>query len=217
MDYRLAGNLWRIIMFRKIANWFVESLGKVHWDKHNLISEYEKEHIRKLLGPNYYIILTRRNNQLSTYFIAMAHFLLTGRLGYWSHSLMNLEGPVASDDDFRLIEALGTGVQYTPFERVFDVNSVALLRPKHITIDDWTAILDRAAASEGKPYDTLFDLKSDSSESCVEAVRNALKAHPEYDIHFAEFERMIRKRKNLTPSMFYECSDFEVVYEVRRK
>jgi len=130
---------------------------------------------------------------------------------------MNLEDEVKTDDDFMLIEAIGSGVTETPFKDVFNVNGVVLLKPKNLTINKWTAILDRAKTELGKPYDNLFDLKNDKALSCVELVRVALQADPDYATNFAEFERMIKKEKNLTPQMFYDCSDFEIVYEVRHR
>ena len=39
---------------------------------------------------------------------------------------------------------------------------------------------------------------------------------PDYYTNFANFEKLIAERKNLTPQMFYECPDFEVVFEIRR-
>jgi hypothetical protein len=77
--------------------------------------------------------------------------------------------------------------------------------------------MDKAMTEIGKPYDSLFDLKNDNALSCVELGRTALMAEPNYYTNFANFEEMIRKRKNLTPQMFYECPDFEVVYEIRKK
>jgi hypothetical protein len=204
-------------IFQRVWVETVEFFGKIHWRPKNLLTEDEHRKIKELLGPNYYVILTRRNNHLSTYMIAFANFVLTGKFSYWSHALMNLEDEVKTDDDFLLIEAIGAGVTTNHFNKVFDCNGVVLLKPKNMTIEDWTAVLDKAKTELGKPYDNLFDLKSDKALSCVELVRTALQADPDYATNFAEFEQMIRKRKNLTPQMFYECPDFEVVYEVRRR
>lgn len=195
----------------------VKFFGDISWNTSNLLNLEEHDHLRKLLTDDYYIILTRRNNHLSTYMISIANFFLTGRFSYWGHVLMNLEDEVKNDDDFIFVEAVGTGVRESHFLQVFDVNSVALLKPKHLTIEKWTAILDKAREQEGKPYDNLFDLKSDKALSCVELVRNALQADPDYATNFAHFEAMISKRKNLTPEMFYLCDDFEVVYQVRHR
>jgi len=130
---------------------------------------------------------------------------------------MNLEDQVNGVEDFRIVESVGEGVKYTPFEQALDVNCIALLKPKRMTIERWTAVLDKARTEVGKPYDNLFDLANDKSLSCVELVRAALMAEPNYTTDFAEFERMIVGAKSkLTPQMFYDCPDFEVVFEIRR-
>lgn len=202
---------------RSIVDWFILSIGKIHWKFKNGLSEDELNNVRRLLTPNYYIIVTHRDNHLSTFFVGLAGWFLTGKWSYWSHALMNLEDAVQSDSDFRLIEATGSGTHYSEFNEVFDVHGVALLKPKNMTIDDWTLVMDKANTELGKPYDSLFDLKNDNALSCVELVRTALQADPDYAVNFAEFERMIQENKNLTPQMFYDCPDFEVVYEVRRR
>ncbi len=208
-------------MFKKlfdiVANWVVIIIGKIHWGYRDGLTAAELDDVRKLLTKNYYIIVTHRNNHLSTYFISLANFILTGKFGYWAHALLNLEDEVESDADFRLIEATGTGVHYSPFDLVFMVHGVALLKPKNMSADYWTEVMDRANTELGKPYDTLFNLKNDNALSCVELIRTALMAEPDYETNFANFEEMIAKRKNLTPQMFYDCPDFEVVYEVRHQ
>jgi len=202
-------------IFQRIWVESVEALGKIHWKAKNTLTAEEQDKIRQRLKGNYYIMLSRRNNHLSTYMISFANFVLSGKWSYWSHAFMNAEDEVTSDEDFRIVEAIGLGVEYTPFAKVFDCNSVALLKPRSMSIDDWTAILDKAKSEVGKPYDNLFDLKNDNALSCVELVRTALMADPDYYTSFANFEALIKKRKNLTPQMFYDCEDFEVVYEVR--
>ena len=83
-------------------------------------------------------------------------------------------------------------------------------------LEEWTQVLDDGAKKYmGRKYDNLFDLASEERLSCVELVRNILKGIPTYEQDFANFEEMIALRKNLTPSMFYECEDFEVVWEKR--
>jgi uncharacterized protein YycO len=194
-------------------------IGKINWETDTVITLDERDKVRELLTPHYYIILTRHNGHFSTYAICFAHWVLTKfkHWGYYGHVLMNLEDEVKSETDFRLIEAIGTGIQYSPFNKVFDeqCSSIALLKPKSLSLDAWTAIMDRAKTELGKPYDTLFELTDDKALSCVELVRTALSAEPNYATDFAEFERMIANCKNLDPQMFRECSDFEVVYEVR--
>jgi hypothetical protein len=130
---------------------------------------------------------------------------------------MNLEDTVKSADDFRFIEATGEGVHYSGFEDVFGhVDAVALIKPKHMTIEEWTEALDSAKTYLGRPYDNLLDLKSSLEVNCVELIRLALQGIPDYDIKFANFEKMVAAKKKLTPDMFHECDDFEVVYKITR-
>lgn len=203
-------------------NWIKDKLstliGKINWfTSHTLEKPREFNIVREKLKDNYYIILTRHDGHLSTFFIALSHFVLTGTWGYYAHVLMNMEDGVNADSDYRFIEATGKGVHYSDFNEVFDpqCSSVALLKPKGLTLADWTECLDKAKTEIGKPYDTLFDLANDQELSCVEVVRVALQSLPDYDIHFAEFEKMINRAHNLDPHMFYECPDFEVVWEKR--
>jgi hypothetical protein len=204
-------------MFKKIFSAFSVLVGKIHWKQRRAITETQKEQIMEMLKENYYVICTRRSNHLSTYAIAIGHFFLTGKFGRYGHVLLNLEDDVSSEDDFRLVEAVGVGTKFSTFDEVFgDVDGVCLLKPKAMTIDEWTGLLDVAKSQEGKPYDTLFDMKNDQALSCVELVRLILKASPHYNVDFANFEAMVNKRLNLTPQMFRDCSDFEPVLEIRR-
>ena len=202
-------------IFQKFVNYIITLIGKVRWKPKNYVTQEELDQLRALLKANYYLILTRNNNHLSTYAIAVGNFLITGKWGFWGHVLMNLENTVTTDADFRLIEAIGSGVTYSPFNSVFAVNCVCLLKPKSMTIDQWTLIMDKANTELGKPYDTLFDLKNDNAINCVELVRSSLMTEPNYATDFANFEKDIAKAKNLTPDMFFSCSDFEIVYLVK--
>lgn len=204
-------------MWKYIQSVIVKFIDSVRWKSNRVLTPTEVEQIRQHLIPNYYIILTNRRGYLATYAIAIVHLLLTGKWGFYSHSLMNTEDEVNGNSDFRLIEATTKGVHYTPFLNVFDesCSSVALIKPTKMSVDHWTAVLDRAKAQLGKPYDSLYDLASTKEMSCVELVRYALQSEPNYDTNFADFERLIHKHKYLTPHMFYTCKDFEIVYEVR--
>jgi hypothetical protein len=203
-------------LVRKISDFILLSLGKVHWRATKQLNEHQVAAIKGLLKDNYFVILTHRSNHLSSYTISLANFLLTGKFSYWSHALMNLEDEVKTDDDFRFVEAIGKGVTISPFSSVFDVDGLCLMKPKHMPLEDWTAVLDKAKSELGKPYDTLFDLASDKYLSCVELVRTALMAgDPLYHEHFANFEALISKDKNLTPEMYYTCGDFEPHLEIR--
>ncbi len=217
--------------FRFIIEPIIDLIGKVHWPSNSYLPRETLEEIKPMLVDNYYIILTYRKNHLSSFFIGLASLVLTGKWARWSHALMNLEDSVENLNDFRivpvdrtisttardrvLLEAVGEGSIVSPFEKVFDVHAVALLVPKCMTIDEWRSIMDTAKEQLGKKYDSLFDLADDSELSCVELVRTVLQGLPDYHTKFAAFEALIEKRGNLTPSMFYECGDFKVVFEAR--
>lgn len=203
-------------IFQKIAVDIINWIGTIHWMQRDAISLDAKNEIKEALAQNYFIIATRRQNHLSTFFIGLGHFFLTGRWGYYGHVLMNMEDEVASLEDFRLIEATSTGTHFSTFDEVFDgVDSVALIKPKSLTLEQWTAVMDKAKEQLGKPYDSLFDISNDQALSCVELIRTALRALPTYSTDFANFEKYIANRKNLTPQMFLDCTDFEVVLTVR--
>lgn len=204
-------------LWNKIVAWFILTIGKVHWAAKDTLTAEEQAAIRALLIPNYYVILTHRNNHLSTFFTEFANFFLTGKWGYWTHALMNMEDEVKDDKDFRLIESVGVGTKFTPFDEVFDCHGVCILKPKNLPVAEWTGILDKAKSELGKPYDTLFNIANDNELSCVELVRAALMAEPNYITNFANFEATIAKYHNkLSPDMYYGNDDFEIVYEVRR-
>lgn len=206
-------------MWEKITEPVIEKIANLKWKVNSVITKDEKDIIFDILKNNYCIILTRHNGNLTTYLIATAHLVLSKfkKFGYYSHALMNLEDEVKSPDDFRLVESTGDGVHYSTFEQVFDnqCSSVVLLKPKNLSLDEWNYVMDKAKQQVGKQYDTLFDLTSDKKLSCVELVRVALQSYENYNEDFKHFEEMIRKYKNLTPQMFYECKEFEIIYEAR--
>lgn len=192
-------------------------IGKINWKARHPISQDDKKIIMSMLEKDYYIICTRHGNHLSTYAIALAGLLGTGTWGYYGHVCMNMENDVQTPDDFKIVEAIGTGSRFSSFDDIFgDASAVCLLRPKNMTIASWTAVLDKARTEVGKPYDTLFDLTDDKKVSCVELVRDALEGEGCYQKDFPNLEQMINKIKNLTPQMFRDCPDFEVAYEVRK-
>ena len=203
-------------LIKKYWVYIIKKLASIGWHTSRKITDTDKDYIRELLTNDYYIILTWNSNHLSSYMISLANLLLGQKPGKWSHVLMNLENTVTNDKDFILVESISVGAKKSEFDTVFDVTGVAILRPRHLSVSEWTSVLDSALLNLGKPYDNLFDLKDDKAVSCVELVRLCLKGVSGYDDKFARFEEMIKESRNLTPQMFYDCSDFEVVFEVRR-
>lgn len=203
--------------FQKVQIFFIELLAKIHWKQQEELSPESVAALKQRFADHYYIIATRRDNQLTTFFICLGNWFLTGNWGYYSHVLMNLEDEVKTDDDYRFIEATGKGVHYSSFDEVFKpVYAAALIAPKNMTIEEWTEALDAAKTYLGRPYDNLFNLKSDLEINCVELMRLALEGVPGYSEKFAEFEKLVAKKGKLTPDMFLQCADFQVVHTVKR-
>lgn len=205
-------------LYQRFHEWVVLQVAKVKWKNKKELSDRQKEIIREMLEQDYFIIATRRSNYLASWFINLGHFLFSGKWGYYTHVLMNLEDEVQSPEDFRLIEATGEGTTYSSFERVFrGVEAAALIKPVSMTLDEWTTCLDAVKVHLGKPYDNLFDVKSDKEINCVELVRLALMALPDYQTRFAHFEETLAKRPTLTPQTFLECKDFHVYIEIKAR
>lgn len=203
--------------FQKVQIWFIELISKIHWKQSGVLTSEDDVVIKEKFVNDYYIIATRKSNYLTTFFIALGNFFLTGRWGFYSHVLMNLEDEVKEDDDYRFIEATGNGTHYSNYPSVFGaVDAVALIKPKNMSLTEWTKALDKAKTYLGRPYDNLFNLKNDLEINCVELIQLALKNTENYATNFAEFEKLIAKKKRLTPDMFAECSDFEVVFVIKK-
>lgn len=198
----------------------------IHWPRtqalfnggvYYYLREEDHDQVRKLLKENYLVILTRRKSHLTTYLIAVASWFATHEASHYTHALMNVEGDITNHVDFQLIEATAPGVHYSTFMKVFDCDSVALLKPRGVSLEEWTGVMDAAKAEYGKQYDTLFDISSDQKVSCVEMIYQALKQLPEYRVRFEDLIELIERSGNdLTPQMLYDCGDMDVVFEVRR-
>lgn len=182
------------------------------------VTDEDLDFLRKALAEDYYIICTKRGYTLSSYLINFANLIKTGKFGHYHHVFMNLEdGSPEVDEEFEIVEAdAEDGIHYSKFMEAFDCDSIALIRPKNLSRDDWGRVVKECKAMIGTPYDNVFDITESEKMSCVEQVRNSLKALPDYNERFANFEKSISKVGNLTPQMFYDCPDFEVVWEVRR-
>ena len=204
--------------FQKVQIAAIKLLAKITWRENDGIPEEDREILREMFARDYYIVATRRDNFLSSWFMNLGHWFLTGRFGYYTHVFMNTEDEVKDDADFRFIESTGSGTHYSTLEEVLDgVEAIALITPKSMTSTEWTACLDEAKTHLGKPYDNLFNLVNGEEINCVELVRNALMMLPDYHERFANFEELIkRKGGKLTPTMFVECPDFHVVWTVKR-
>ena len=210
----------------KLWNGLMDIFASIHWPRTQAVinggvyyklTEADHDRIREILSKNYLIILTRRKSHLTTYLIALVSGIVDHKISHYTHALMNVEGDLDGHIGYKLIEATGVGVHYSTFMEVFDCDSVALLSPKGISLEEWTKVLDEVKNDLGKGYDTLFDISNDQKVSCVEMVYWGLKALPNFEQRFPKLVALIRERgNNLTPQMLYDTGELEVVFEVRR-
>lgn len=212
-----------IAFIRKYFGWlftlFVKLVDRIRWKQTNSLSDEDLNKIEELLANDYYLICVRSSNHLSTWLISLGNWILTRKFGFYSHCLMNLENDAFAPNDFRLVEAtLRKGVAYNSFADVFaNVDSVALLKPKTFTIENWTKVMDGARKYAGREYDTLYDFTRANKVSCIELICVALMEDPNFLINYENFDRALKKYHELTPQMLYDCPDFEVVFEIRNK
>jgi hypothetical protein len=181
------------------------------------LREADHDALRVLLKEHNCLILTRRKSHLTTYFIAIMSWFATKKAAHYAHALMNVEGDITNNIDYRLIEATGKGVHYSTFMEVFDCDSACILKPRGVSMEEWTFVLDTVKASLGEEYDMMFDLADETKVSCIELVYKGIKRLPNYAERFPQLLSLIEKMKgDLTPQMLYDCGDLDVVFEVRR-
>lgn len=209
--------LWhKIVVFGTKINWcrlsaFIK--GGQYWS----LTEEDHEYLRTALRDNYFIIGVSSNCKLSTQFVKLLSKIKGSDRVDYSHVLMNTEDETAADKgQFKLIEATIKNVHYSSFMEVFSCDNVVLLKPKNMTLEDWTAALDAAVKMYGTPYDDVYNLLDATHVSCVEFVWEALKKVPDYELKFPHLVSMIAEVGNLTPQMLRDCEDFSVHWEVRR-
>jgi hypothetical protein len=217
MSINLIKKLWNTV---KTGSSFV--IGKVVWKTSKVIKPDTVSQVRKLLSQNNYIILTRHNGHLSSYAIDFAHWVFTLKPGHYGHALLNVEQTYSETYGFEFIQATTPGVGFASFEDIFDqqCGSVCILKPKSLTIEEWSMVIDKAKTDIGKPYDLALDPSQTAALDCVELVRDALIAEPGYETEFAKLEAMIARHNTLDPQMYYEAAQgsdacFEIVFEAR--
>lgn len=176
--------------------------------------------IKRHLAEGYYIILTEDRSHLSSWAVKLGHYLMTRKWPTYTHALCNVEADGEVDEfkikTFKFVEALNKGVQFSPFEKVFNCDSMVLLKPKYYSQDQFDQAMQLARTMIGKKYDKLFKYDNQEELSCVEVVRSCMMSLPHYETEMRVFEHMIKHEKNLTPQMFRDCPDFEIVLEINR-
>lgn len=209
--------VWQATMNVVSKIWWPRTQAVINGGVYYRLTESDHDALREMLKSNYFVIATRKCAHLSSWLIPIGDLFLTGRWSHYTHVLINTEGDIDGHIGFKLLEANNsTDVAYTTFMKAFDCDSVALMVPKGVTPTEWTAVIDLAKSKVGTPYDTLFDLASAERMSCVEVIYWGLKQLPNFEQRFPKLIELINKGSNLTPQMFYDSGEFEVVVEIRR-
>jgi hypothetical protein len=180
------------------------------------LTEQEKHYCAQVLRSGYYLILTQHKSFLTTYLIGALSLIKTGKWPKYCHVLMNLD--VGNPDDkegFKLMEATNAGVHYSSFEEVFGCDNICIIEPKNMNAQEWVLVMKELATQLGKSYDDFFDINDESHVSCVEMCLESLKASPTFEQDFPNLSAMIKKVGNLTPQMYRDCLDFNVIYETK--
>lgn len=174
--------------------------------------------IHSILSSGYYIILTADKSHASSWAVRILGLGFMGKISDYSHALVNIEPEqdTYSYSEFKFVEAIGTGVKISEWEEVFNCDTVCILKPKYYSVEELNFALSTAYTQVGKKYDKYFNLNEGSELSCVEVVRQQLKQLPYYDERMRVFEFMIANYGQLTPQMFRNCPDFEVLLEIKK-
>ena len=182
------------------------------------LTEEDHSLLKEKLANSYYIILTYRKTHLTTYLLGILALIKTGKWPTYGHALMNVDSITSAGDweKYKFEEAEHAGVVFSKFLDVFNCDRVCLLKPKSLNNDQWNNVIDGMLTQFGEPYDDLFDLSESQHVSCVELVLDALKKDSNYQIDFANLQSQIDKIGNLTPQMYRDCPDFEIVLEIKR-
>jgi uncharacterized protein YycO len=120
---------------------------------------------------------------------------------------------IEDDGSLDIIESTGSGVNRVNYYKALTVDSLAILKPKFISDEQMEFANEYAKNYIGHVYDNRFNLKDDNELSCVELVyRCLMKVNPN---GLPKLNKRIKMNGNLSPQMFYDCGDFDVVYEIR--
>ena len=203
----------------KVVDLIEKIAAGIHWQRTAAVFNngiyyhlLEKDHdtLRATLGRRHFIILNHRSCHFTTYVIALMTLIKSGKIGYWTHAFVNTART-------KFVEATAIGTHSSTFMQVFDCDGVVLLSLKGVSDDEWwEAAADTLKDDMGKPYDDLFDYMNTECLSCVEVVWTIIENLKDYRTRFPNLIAMIESEKQLTPQMYYDCPDFEKIFEVRR-
>lgn len=202
--------------------WLMKQLAKIRFEwlvklfkKPSYLDENQKRAIKRILAKNNCIVLTFDPYALSSWFVVISNWILTGKKTKYSHALINFEKEIPkSYEDFKFIESTSIGVKEADFNKIFNHSSrAALIVPTYVSQDEFESCLYDAHDLLNRPYDFSFNDKDSSKVTCVEVVLYCLKKLPFYKDNFRCLEFIRQYEDNLTPQMFASNPDFKTIFE----
>lgn len=98
-------------------------------------------------------------------------------LGLWEHELIKPHQHAIEFEGARIIEALRPGVQYNTLRHFMDIDDLAIVRPKDLSLEKKREYLENAFRQIGKSYDFNFDVETNERIVCSEL---AYVTYPDY-------------------------------------
>lgn len=205
-------------MYEKIMTFFAH----VRWEwliriykNPSYISLSDKEEIKKLIQEENYIFLTFDPYSFSGMFVIFGTLVKTGRIPEYTHALINLD--LDPEDEYEFVEATSLGVNPSSFEYALGkAKKVCILRFKNYQTNVIKLGVEHVRKNIGKGYDFGFNLSDSSKMTCVELVWDLIKTFPDYEEKCKFLKFLIEYEGQLTPQMFRDCPDLEVVLEIKK-
>lgn len=202
-------------LFDKITDWLLfEFIARFHWEglrylitkKHYSVTAEDVVEIVKLMNEERLIGISWRSAHLSSYLVAIGHFLLTGKWVKCAHVFTNIEYEFDRDANLLITEATGQGVKNSRFWEVLNCDRVMLFKVRGMTEEESALYSAYVRDEVGKKYDKFYRFKPDDNlTSCTELPFRALqKVNSKFTVNL---EALLAKHKKLTPAMYLESYD----------
>lgn len=189
-------------------------IGSIRWDfRKKDFKKHQHDILLETIKEGNYLILTKNKYTLSALVVSILSYIKTKEWPDYTHILISFK---RENGKVGFVEATKNGVHYSDYKMITDVSNICVIAPISINDKEWQKVLYKVEKQIGKKYDNLFDLNDNERLSCVELVRFSLQALHDYYDNFKCIENKIEKYGNLTPQMFRDSSDFNVILEMKK-
>lgn len=174
----------------------------------------DQSKIFNILQNDNVVILTYKKAHLSTYFIKLAHYILTKQWPTWVHAAANVENDF--NNKIQIAESTREGTHLSNFSEVFKCDGVCLLKIRDQQKKGYDEVLKFLRNNLNKKYDMRFKLDDETELSCIEYVYDALNRYPDHEEVLKKLNYLVNKYGNLDPQMLYDSEALEVILEIKR-